>query len=681
MEQILPPHADGSILIVDDNPNNVSFLLDILKRDYRNLRPTTSGAFALQSALADPPDLVLLDIKMPEMDGWEVCRQFKANPRISAVPIIFISGLTDSEDKVKAFGVGGVDYISKPFQAEEILARVRTHITLYKTQQQLKESLNTKSEKLKEKTLRLEEETRDRQNTVKELEENRRIYQEIYDATSEAILIYDASTLLMLEANATALKTLNKSKTEAKKLKLGDISGDRTPFGKKELFAYLQKAATDGPQIFPWEINRPDGSRGFLEATLKYSQMQDQEVIVLVTRDISTRMKLEKQLQQAQKMEAIGTLAGGIAHDFNNILTAIFGFGQLTKSRLANDSKASEYLEMMLQSAQRATDLVRQILTFSRQKEQERMPSYLQPIIKESAKLLRASIPSTIAMRIDVDENCGKILADTTQIHQIVMNLCTNAYHAMKENGGILTVALEPVSVSLEEHFEKPSLAVGNYIRLTVSDTGCGMDAALQERIFDPYFTTKELNQGTGLGLSVVHGIVKGHDGHISVDSEPGRGTTFKVMFPCREGEKSENRPEKKISAEIQGGNERLLVVDDEKDIVQMCYEALTSLGYQVTTTTSSQEALAIIEKNLHSLDLLITDQTMPKLTGIRLAAKVKMLRQNLPIILCSGHESRAEELKLDDNISAFAQKPILPDALARLVRSTLDREKRNGFS
>ena len=417
-------------------------------------------------------------------------------------------------------------------------------------------------------------------------------------------------------------------------------------------------------------LNAPNGYRqrhvhaleqiGELYALAIQHQKSEEEKTVLFSR-----------LQQAQKMESIGTLAGGIAHDFNNILFPIIGYTEMAIGDAPDDGPLLRYLEETLMAANRAKELVQQILTFSRQSHQDQMPLRVQSIIKEVSKLLRSSLPATIEIQLTGDNDCGQVLADPSQIHQIIMNLATNAYHAMRENGGVLSIKLCELEIKDGDYHQFPEVNPGLFVELTVSDTGHGMDRSVIDRIYDPYFTTKKSGEGSGLGLSVVHGIVKDCNGYIAVDSEPGRGSTFRVYLPKIAADEPVER--KACIKDLPMGSETVLLVDDEDQIVNLEKQILERLGYQVVACTSSLDAFAAFQKSPKAFDLVITDQTMPKLTGMELANKILKIRPDTPIILSTGFTEISTEQKAKlEGISEFVRKPVVMADLARAIRKVL---------
>lgn len=386
--------------------------------------------------------------------------------------------------------------------------------------------------------------------------------------------------------------------------------------------------------------------------------------------DISDRKALESRLAHSQKMEAIGTLAGGIAHDFNNILAAIIGYTELTTNRI-EDERLLRYLEQVLRSCDRAKDLVSQILTFSRRSEPEMRPLDMALLAHESIRLLRATLPSTIQISTRIGSEPCIVLGDPTQVHQIMMNLCTNAAHAMREQGGILEIALENTEVTHQTKGLCHDLAPGPYAQLTVRDTGTGIPPTIIDRIFDPFFTTKERGQGTGLGLSVVYGIVKDCSGTILVDSKPGNGSAFSVFLPSMV---NPIEAEKDIVEVSRNGNERILFVDDENVIVALAREMLQNLGYRVVVTRSSTKALKIFREHPQQFDLIITDMTMPAMTGVDLAREALKIRPEISIVLCTGFsELITEEAAKKIGIKEFVMKPFTLRDLSRVVRKALE--------
>jgi PAS domain S-box-containing protein len=394
---------------------------------------------------------------------------------------------------------------------------------------------------------------------------------------------------------------------------------------------------------------------------------------VSINRDVTSELDLESRLRQAQKMEAIGTLAGGIAHDFNNILSAIIGYAELSKMDVAQGSLIQNNLAEILKAGNRAKDLVNQILTFSRRSEPERKPVRIGQIVNEALKMLRASLPTTIDMRASIDDDVGVIEADTTQVHQILMNLCTNAGHAMRDTGGILEVTLSNAEIDELMASRQPDLIASSYLKLSVTDTGSGMTEEVAHRIFEPYFTTKEKGVGTGMGLAVVHGIVRSYGGAITVDSAPGRGSTFNVYLPRI---LKTAAPVDERSHVYPTGHERILCVDDEQTLVDVAEQMLAKLGFQVITSTSSVEALKLFQTQPDDFDLVITDLTMPNLTGDRLAAELTKIRPDVPVILCSGYSEHLTGKQLrETGIRSFLMKPLLIGDLATTVRRILDEK------
>jgi two-component system, cell cycle sensor histidine kinase and response regulator CckA len=462
---------------------------------------------------------------------------------------------------------------------------------------------------------------------------------------------------------------------------LADIDNAAKLYARpEERFSILQqvddKGFVEGVEL---EFKKKTGGTGWVKINTRLTTDRDGTAIYEGTLEDITGQKLmeaehkrwEDQLQQASKMEAIGTLAGGIAHDFNNILTPIIIQSELALMDVEDDNPVWFSLQEVKKAGHRAKDLVKQILTFSRQTEQQPVPLRATPIIKEAIKLLRSSLPATVDIRLDIQGGEDTIMADPTQIHQVLMNLCTNAAHAMKEKGGILNIALCALGENPGITDRYPGLGPGPYLKLTVSDTGHGIPAELRDRIFDPFFTTKGRAEGTGMGLAVVHGIVKGYGGEISVESEPGKGAAFNVFIPQVKVPVSD---ESGIAEIIPHGVERVLIVDDEKIMVDTLQSLLNRLGYKTASRTSSLETLELFRKKPGHFDLVITDMTMPNMTGDELAEKILEIRPDIPIIICTGFSERIDgETAKQNGIKALVMKPIVVRDIAHTIRKVLD--------
>ncbi|MCK9296713.1 MAG: PAS domain S-box protein [Desulfobulbaceae bacterium] len=501
------------------------------------------------------------------------------------------------------------------------------------------------------------------------------------DALDDAICLLDLKRRL-LRANTTFYHMTGSTPHTAVGRHISEILHPRGESAPCPV-CVAQKEMRDA--LITMEADHPDNPAGLpLEITAKVIRDQEGRPLSMLMslhdltnarKDLEERARLESQLRQAQKMEAIGTLAGGIAHDFNNILTAVLGYAELVREGIkTNSASPAEDIEQVIRGALRARDLVKHILTFSRKGDYKIVPLAPHLIINESLKLLRASIPATIGIQQDIDKDCGTILADPSQLQQVMINLCTNARQAMDKEQGTLVISLKRRELGAAEVEGELQVKPGPFVELTVSDTGQGMDETTMARIFEPYFTTKEFGRGTGLGLAVVHGIVHDCGGMIKVESEVGKGSSFHVYFPvatekvCRTACQTQD--------DIPAGHERILAVDDEAAIARYEKSVLEGLGYQVTAMTSSLEAWEILRSSPYSFDLLLTDQTMPAMPGTVLAAKVLAIRPDMPVILCTGYSAVVNAEKIQEmGIRLLAMKPFDQHELARLVRKALDEK------
>jgi len=455
-----------------------------------------------------------------------------------------------------------------------------------------------------------------------------------------------------------------------------DINIWYDPEDRKRLIHGLR--ATGSFENLEAQFRRKDGSVGTGLMSARVITLKGVEHIISVTRDITERrnaekekLRLEAQLAQAQKMESIGTLAGGIAHDFNNILSAIIGYTQLAQEDVLEPDKAKKELKEVLKAADRAKDLVSQILTFSRKGDATFTPVSLYKTILDSIKMMRSVLPTTIDIRHDLT-HAGLVMADSTQIHQVLLNLCTNAAHAMDKTGGTLHISLVRADGAEDTRLVELNLPDLHYLKLSVSDTGHGMPPEVMARIFDPYFTTKEIGRGTGLGLAVVHGIVQSHGGSISCTSSPGKGTTFDIYLPEILAE--EEIHGQHMDKTIPTGTEHILFVDDEPALVKLAESILKKLGYTVEARSSSTEALELFRKSPETYDLVITDMTMPYMTGDVLSQKIMEIRGDIPIILCSGYSDHISDEKAKKiGIREYILKPLEMKEMAKTIRTVLD--------
>jgi len=623
-----------NILIVDDDPRMCESLKVLLSSQDYELKTSNSVKEAIECLDNYAFDLVLLDIVMGEENGFTVMDHIISQKL--DILVVMITGHTSPERAIEALRKGAYDFLKKPFEPEELLTTMRNA---------LNQRIQEKSNHLLDRKLQVSEEK----------------YRCMMESMKDAV--YICSSEFRIEyMNPRMISRIGY-----------DASGElchKAIYDSDEKCSWCVFDRIQEGEHVDYELENPKDNRYYSITNSPIRHSGESISNLTIVRDITESKAIEAQLYQARKMGSIGTLAGGIAHDFNNILSGIMGYTELALDSVERESQLYNNLQEVFRAGNRARDLVKQILTFSRQTGQDRKPIQVRHIVNEALKFLRASLPTSTEVRRNIQSD-ALVLADPTQIHQVLMNLCTNADHAMREKGGVLEVKLEEVELDADFTALQPDMKPGAYLNLTVSDTGNGMPPDVLERIFDPFFTTKETGEGTGMGLSVVHGIIGSYGGAITAYSEPGQGSTFKVYLPIIETSKEAHiGPEESIPI----GSERILFVDDESVLVNMGKQIFESLGYDVTTRTSSIEALELFKNQPDRFDLVITDMTMPNMTGEDLAQELIRIKPNIPIILCTGFSAKIDDQKASAvGIRALVLKPIVKREIATTVRKVLD--------
>jgi len=549
--------------------------------------------------------------------------------------------------------------------------RKRAQDALKKAHDVLEDRIKERTEELNRINNKLRQELSERKRMEATLRESEEKYRTVLEGTPDPVVVYDIKGKVIY-LNPAFTRVFGWTLAE----RFGKKMDDYVPEAAWPKTKKMIEMAISGKSFSGIETIRYNKGKNIVNVSISGAIYRNQAGnpvgSVVNLRDISEQKKLEGQLEQANKMKAIGTLSGGIAHDFNNILSIIIGNTELALDDIPEGNSAHSNLEEIRRASIRARDVVRQLLSFARKTKLEKKPIKLVPVIKDTLKLLRATIPMSIHIRQNMENTFDNILADPTQVHQIMINLCTNARHAMSD-GGILEVSLKSMELDEIAASQYQDLSPGRYVNLKVSDTGHGIPKEEIDRIFDPYYTTKEFGKGTGMGLSVVHGIVKSHGGVISVDSELGKGTSFSILFPVIE---KETVSEIEDEEELPTGSERILFVDDEESIVSIGRNRLERLGYRAEAQMNPSEALKLFCNNPDQFDLVITDMTMPEMSGEQLAKEVLKIRPDIPIILCTGFSERIDDKKAKEiGIHRYIEKPINGSDLAKLVRQVLDEK------
>ncbi len=642
------------ILVVDDEQQNRELLEAILVPLGFDVENAADGREALRKYASDV-DLVLLDVMMPGLDGFEVVRRIRRDLEHGDLPVIMVTGLTSKEDRLKAAEAGANDFISKPIDRVELTVRMNSLLRMKEAQ-----------DAIKRHKAQLETEVRRRTAALKESEAR---YRTLIESAPIGILIVRRGEIAYVNPTFTAMLDYGAADeiigVGVENLIEGELThalADRPP-----------EDSEGNPTLVLSDLKARARNDRPLDLSVWVSpvEFEGERANLAFVVDVTEERELKQRLSQAQKMEALGTLAGGVAHDFNNILFAIMGFAEMAQEDSVEGSLQHSNLTQVLEAANRAKDLVAQILAFSRRGDLRIQPIDMRPIVKETLRFLRASVPTTIRINFSVPGELGSVMGNSTQIHQVLMNLSSNAAHAMRDHGGELRVTLEETDLDRDAAALEDDMAPGRYVRLIVSDTGRGMPPQVLERILEPYFTTKAPGEGTGLGLSVVHGIVKSYGGGMTVESRLNEGSRFTLYFPVY---REEAVQEDRVLKPAPTGAERILLVDDEPNLVEMVYQMLDRLGYSVVSTSASSDALEIFSAAPEEFDLVLTDMTMPGLTGVDLAKRMREIRPDTRLVLITGFSELPSDEDIELNgVSALLRKPIFMDQLAETVRRALD--------
>ena len=663
------------ILIIEDEEtirNYISILLGTFGYETITAESAHKG---LELAALSMPDVILMDIMMPGMDGIEACKRLKSEKALKNIPVIMATAKTDDATMERAFKAGVFDYVAKPFNKLEVKTRIKAALN-YKKLDEIRRQKDLDLEKrVEERTLELADVNKKLQTEIaKKVEREIRLslLEKALETIDLGVTIADMEGTIIYSNPAEAkMHGYTVKELTNKNISVFAPASSRQPLTGKVLSEENSKQRET--------INlKKDGSHFpvYLISNIVVDNQKKPVAVITACKDITLRRKLEEerkklelQLLHSQKLETIGTLAGGIAHDFNNILTPILTFAEVAMLEVEDKSDLRHYLSIIYSAGERARDLISHILAFSRQAELEMQAIQPKYIVREALKLISRTLPATIEITRHIRSDIT-VMADPSQLHQVIMNLCTNAFHAMEKDGGLLTVSLKDMDIDIESSSRYPGLSLGKYVKLSVSDTGEGMTRKVMDKIFDPFFTTKATGKGTGMGLSVVHGIVKSHGGLVTVESEPGKGTIFTVYLPqTKEAKEIKAKKLKKVWS----GN--VLIVDDDTVVAESIKMLLKIMGFTaITTTTDSIEALKLFKKHPDKFDLVITDMIMPLMTGDILSEKILEIRPDMPIIMCSGFSEHIDEGKAKKlGIKAFIMKPVLRNSLEDAIEKSLD--------
>ena len=672
-----PGPNDGTVLIVDDDPHNLGILSTYLEKAGLTLLVARNGAKCLDSARLGQPDVILLDIMMPGMDGYETCRRLKDRPETRNIPVLFLSALSETENVVEGFKAGGVDYIKKPFQEEEVLARVQAHATIRRQERGLVAANEA-----------LEAEVTERKRVETELTESREWYHGLCEAVTDALYVHEILPEQLpgrfVMVNDVACRMLGYSRQELLSMSHLDIDAAEADTDLDYVFRELAR----GRGVTFEHLHRAkDGRRIPVEIHAQTFRLGEQSFFISLARDISDRKRaeaerlwMERRVQTVQRLESLGIMAGGIAHDFNNILMVVQGNIELAKDDLLPQAFGHKALEEAEKAANRATGLVRQMLAYSGKGHFVVGPADMKPLIESFAELLRSAIPPKVTLQYELQAGLPPVTCDETQIQQTLINLVVNAAESYDpEIGGPVTVSATVrtcdeacLAATLSDAFlgYDPPFTPGRYVAISVADGGCGMDEETRKHIFEPFYSTKF--QGRGLGLAAVLGIVRGHKGYIEVDSVPGRGTAFTILLPAvaEESDRSDGQP---MSASETGrGEGRILVVDDEAPARSLTRRMLERLGYTVICAADGVEAMDLFARAEAGIDAVLIDLSMPGMSGVEVLRAMRLADPSVPAILTSGYAVDELQSRYGNEGFGFLQKPFQKADLGRVLAEVM---------
>ncbi|AFZ15118.1 PAS/PAC sensor hybrid histidine kinase [Crinalium epipsammum PCC 9333] len=644
----------GIILIIDDTPTNLEILLDFLENHGYKVVVSEDGESAIEMAEYAPPDLILLDIIMPGIDGFETCRRLKANQVTQDIPIIFMTALADNVDKVKGLNLGAVDYITKPLEHEEVLARINIHLRLQNL-----------TKKLIEQNVRLEEEIKQRQQAQQKISEQAALL----DIATDAIFVQDLSNNIVFW-NKGAERLYGWEAEEA-------IGKNVLELLYKEISPEIQEPLENLTYTGEWlgELNQVTKDGKNLIVTSRWTKVLDSngqlKSILVVNTDITEKKQLESQFLRAQRMESLGVLAGGIAHDLNNVLTPVLMAVQLLETKL-HDEQSQQWLQILENNVNRGADLIKQVLSFTKGISGERTTLQVSHLIQEIKQLASETFPKSICVNTNINRDLKTVLGDATQLHQVLLNLVVNARDAMPQ-GGILKI--EANNIYIDEHYARINIdsKIGEYILISVSDTGIGIDRNILERIFEPFFTTKELGKGTGLGLSTVVGIVKSHGGFINVYSEVGKGTEFRVYLPSSEIIEIQQSLDS-TNLLKKGRGQLILVAEDEEPIRNITKTVLEINGYRVITAADGAEAILLYRQYQSEIKVVVLDMMMPYLDASAAIRLLEEINPEVKIIAVSGLASNETITEINSAcVKIFLSKPYTSTEVLNKLQMVID--------